>query len=124
MTEMTKRYQREQALMLSIIHSHGMDVARNHLAKHQQHRSGPTSWLGQQRRNVSSPYLQWTHSWLTTTAARTDTATIDVAWLSLIHDNNAFTHAAFIPTQHCYRVFWIDVRYTRFLISVGYKRWT
>ncbi|EKM55760.1 uncharacterized protein PHACADRAFT_94105 [Phanerochaete carnosa HHB-10118-sp] len=56
MAEMTKRYQREQALMLSIIHSHGMDVARGHLAK--QQRTGPTSWLGQQRRNVSvlTPY--------------------------------------------------------------------
>jgi protein HOOK3 len=52
MAEMTKRYQREQALMLSIIHSHGMDVARNHLAKQQQNRTGPNSWLGQQRRNV------------------------------------------------------------------------
>lgn len=51
MSEMTKRYQREQALMLSIIHNHGMDVMRNHLAKQQQ-RPGPTSWLGQQRRNL------------------------------------------------------------------------
>ena len=52
MAEMTKRYQREQALMLSIIHGHGMDVVRGHLGKQQQGRPGPTSWLGQQRKNV------------------------------------------------------------------------
>ena len=55
MSEMAKRYQREQALMLSIIHGYGMDVARNHLGRQaQQNRSAPTSWLGQQRKNVRS----------------------------------------------------------------------
>ncbi|KAJ3545756.1 hypothetical protein NM688_g5588 [Phlebia brevispora] len=53
MSEMAKRYQREQALMLSIIHGYGMDVTRNHLVKStQQSRPAPTSWLGQQRRNL------------------------------------------------------------------------
>ena len=51
---MTKRYQREQALMLSMIHGHGMHVARDHLGKQTQPtRQGPSSWLGQQRRTVS-----------------------------------------------------------------------
>lgn len=54
MSEMTKRYQREQALMLSIIHGYGMDVTRGHLGKPQQGRPGPTSWLAQQRKNVGT----------------------------------------------------------------------
>ena len=52
MAEMTKRYQREQALMLSIIHGHGMDIARGQLGKPPLGRPGPTSWLAQQRKNV------------------------------------------------------------------------
>lgn len=60
MSDMAKRYQREQALMLSIIHGYGMDIARNHLGKQmQQSRAVPTSWLGQQRRNVSMPLWLW-----------------------------------------------------------------
>lgn len=51
---MTKRYQREQALILSIIHGYGMDVTRGHLGKPQQGRPGPTSWLAQQRKNVGT----------------------------------------------------------------------
>ncbi len=59
MGEMTKRYQREQALMLSIIHGYGMDNARNHLGKQpQQNRPAATSWLGQQRANVSAKLVQ------------------------------------------------------------------
>ncbi|KAF7796540.1 hypothetical protein EIP86_007720 [Pleurotus ostreatoroseus] len=54
MTDMAKRYQREQALMLSIIHGYGMDVARGHMVKQtQQSRPAPASWLGQQRKNLS-----------------------------------------------------------------------
>lgn len=53
--DMAKRYSREQTLMLSVIHTHGMQAARDHLgSKQQQSRIGPTSWLGQQRRNVST----------------------------------------------------------------------
>src|ERR1700691_3703723 len=55
MSESTKRYRREQELMLSAIHSLGMRTARDHLGvAQQQNRPGPTSWLGQQRKNVSS----------------------------------------------------------------------
>jgi len=53
LADQTKRYAREQTLMLSIIHGFGMQNARDHLGnKQQQSRSGPTSWLGQQRRNL------------------------------------------------------------------------
>ena len=53
MNESTKRYRREQELMLSAIHSMGMRTARDHLGTaQQQNRPGPTSWLGQQRKNV------------------------------------------------------------------------
>ncbi|CCM03827.1 uncharacterized protein FIBRA_05976 [Fibroporia radiculosa] len=56
LVDATKRYAREQALMLSVIHDMGMQAARDHLGnKQQQLRSGPTSWLGQQRRNVRTP---------------------------------------------------------------------
>ncbi|KZT03569.1 HOOK-domain-containing protein [Laetiporus sulphureus 93-53] len=51
--DQAKRYAREQSLMLSIIHTMGMHTAREHLGnKQQQARSGPTSWLGQQRKNL------------------------------------------------------------------------
>ncbi|KIM87652.1 hypothetical protein PILCRDRAFT_815228 [Piloderma croceum F 1598] len=54
MSESTKRYRREQELMLSAIHSLGMRTARDHLGvAQQQNRPGPTSWLGQQRKNHS-----------------------------------------------------------------------
>jgi len=53
MNEMITRYRREQALMLSVIHNAGMKTARDHLGNPQQSRMGPTSWLPQQRRNLS-----------------------------------------------------------------------
>ncbi|KAI0085421.1 HOOK-domain-containing protein [Irpex rosettiformis] len=52
MSDMTKRYQREQALMMSIIHGYGMSLVRNQLGK-QSSRPNPSSWLGQQRKSVS-----------------------------------------------------------------------
>ncbi|KAI0948399.1 hypothetical protein AcV7_009155 [Taiwanofungus camphoratus] len=53
MSEQIIRYRREQTLMLSVIHNMGMQTARDHLgAKQQQSRPGPTSWLGQQRKNL------------------------------------------------------------------------
>ena len=53
MNESTKRYRREQELMLSCIHSIGMRTARNHLGvPQQQSRLEPTSWLGVQRKTV------------------------------------------------------------------------
>lgn len=53
MMESTKRYRREQELMLSAIHALGMKTARDYLGSTtQQTRPGPTSWLGQQRKNM------------------------------------------------------------------------
>jgi len=53
MNESVKRYRREQQLMLSMIHSLGMRTARGHLGEPQrQTRTEPTSWLGQQRKNL------------------------------------------------------------------------
>ncbi|KAH9951485.1 HOOK-domain-containing protein [Amylocystis lapponica] len=49
--DLITRYRREQTLMLSIIHTTGMKMARDHLGS-QQSRPGPTSWLGQQRKNL------------------------------------------------------------------------
>lgn len=50
---MTTRYRREQSLMLSTMHNMGMKTARDHLGSlQQQPRAVPTSWLGQQRKNV------------------------------------------------------------------------
>lgn len=49
--EATQRYQQEQTLMLGIIQRHGMNVTRGHLRQSQQ-RSAPSSWLGQQRKNI------------------------------------------------------------------------
>jgi hypothetical protein len=58
MVESTRRYRREQELMLSALHSFGMKTARDHLgAPISQSRSGPTSWLAQQRNKVR-PYFQ------------------------------------------------------------------
>ncbi|KAI0646785.1 HOOK-domain-containing protein [Trametes meyenii] len=56
-TEATNRYRREQTLMLSIIHSQGMRTARDQLGSAKQSRPEPTSWLKQQRQNVSGPAL-------------------------------------------------------------------
>ncbi|EMD38684.1 hypothetical protein CERSUDRAFT_123230 [Gelatoporia subvermispora B] len=53
MSDMTTRYRREQTLMLSVIHTMGMKTARDHLGSSQsQSRPNPTSWLGQQRKNL------------------------------------------------------------------------
>ena len=52
---MKKRYEREFALMSSIVHAAGMVGARNHLGS-QQARLAPTAWLPQQRRNVCAGY--------------------------------------------------------------------
>ncbi|QRV74918.1 hypothetical protein RhiJN_02933 [Ceratobasidium sp. AG-Ba] len=49
--EATHRYQQEQTLMLGIIQRHGMSVTRGHLKQVQQ-RTAPSSWLGQQRKNI------------------------------------------------------------------------
>ncbi|KAG8692944.1 hypothetical protein FRC09_010846 [Ceratobasidium sp. 395] len=49
--EATHRYQQEQTLMLGIIQRHGMNVTRGHLKQTQQ-RTAPSSWLGQQRKNI------------------------------------------------------------------------
>ena len=53
--ENTRRYKKEQELMLSIVHTFGMKTARDHLGVPQQGRPGPTSWLGQQRKTVRIP---------------------------------------------------------------------
>ena len=56
--EQTMCYRREQEQMLGIIHVYGMMIMRGHLGSSQaQNRPGPTSWLGQQRRNVGS--IHW-----------------------------------------------------------------
>ncbi|TFK46031.1 hypothetical protein OE88DRAFT_1066831 [Heliocybe sulcata] len=55
MMDSTKRYRREQELMLSAIHSLGMKTARDYLGNSSQNtRPGPTSWLGQQRKNMGT----------------------------------------------------------------------
>lgn len=52
--EMQVRYDREQRLMLSYVHNIGEQRAREHLASQNiQQKFGPTSWLAQQRRDVS-----------------------------------------------------------------------
>ncbi|KAL5634762.1 hypothetical protein ACGC1H_002707 [Rhizoctonia solani] len=48
--EAVQRYQQEQTLMLGIIQRHGMNVTRGHLKQPQ--RAAPSSWLGQQRKNI------------------------------------------------------------------------
>lgn len=58
MSESTKRYRREQELMLSAIHSMGMRTARDHLGVAQkQAQPNPTSWLAIQRKNVRYLFL-------------------------------------------------------------------
>jgi hypothetical protein len=61
MTEAEQRYRKEQELMLSHLHVFGMKLAKQHLgAPDKGGRSGaagPSSWLGQQRRNVRFYFL-------------------------------------------------------------------
>ncbi|KAG8811256.1 hypothetical protein FRC17_002555 [Serendipita sp. 399] len=54
MSEAEQRYRREQELMLGHIHAQGMIMTRQHLAAQQKSSGtgGPSSWLGQQRRNL------------------------------------------------------------------------
>ena len=52
-----KRYRKEQELMLSALHDVGMPRVRDHLGAvppKQSGHPGPTSWLAQQRKNVSA----------------------------------------------------------------------
>ncbi|KAI0306709.1 HOOK protein-domain-containing protein [Multifurca ochricompacta] len=52
--EAHQRYRKEQELLLSAIHTIGMHTARDPFGRsYQQTRALPTSWLGQQRQNVS-----------------------------------------------------------------------
>jgi len=54
LSEAHHRYRREQELLLSAVHSLGMHTARDPFGRsHQQSRVSPTSWLGQQRQNLS-----------------------------------------------------------------------
>jgi hypothetical protein len=54
LNEAHQRYRKEQELLLSAIHGLGMHTARDPFGRsHQQGRALPTSWLGQQRQNVS-----------------------------------------------------------------------
>ena len=56
LSDATQRYRREQTLMLGAIHNMGMRTARDQLGSaKQQSRPEPTSWLKQQRQNVSLP---------------------------------------------------------------------
>ncbi|KAJ6513784.1 HOOK protein-domain-containing protein [Mycena vitilis] len=50
MSESTKRYRREQELMLGAVHAMGMRTARNHLGVPQQQ---PSSWMSVQRKTLS-----------------------------------------------------------------------
>ena len=55
LSDATNRYRREQVLILSVIHNSGMHTARDQLGyAKQQSQPGPTSWLKQQRQNVST----------------------------------------------------------------------
>ena len=62
--------------MLSAYHHYGMRVARDHLGDPQKARSGPTSWLAQQRKNVSSSYSLRSDTEITSLAAWPDAAAI------------------------------------------------
>ena len=55
LNEAHQRYRKEQELLLGAIHSLGMHTARDPFGRssRQQGRALPTSWLGQQRQNVS-----------------------------------------------------------------------
>lgn len=90
---MTKRYQREQALLLSIIHGYGMPIVRNQLGKSSQTgRPEPSSWLGQQRKNVSLLILTRNVSTNAWHAAVTDTKTVttDFIVVGLGHSSDYF----------------------------------
>lgn len=51
---MQARYDREQSLMLKMLHGLGEQRAFEHLSKQShQGKAGPTSWLARQRVNVS-----------------------------------------------------------------------
>ncbi|KAH7927726.1 HOOK-domain-containing protein [Leucogyrophana mollusca] len=52
LVEARKRYQVEQELMVSAIHSFGMDRLRNPMGMPSKGRPVPTAWLGQQRKNL------------------------------------------------------------------------
>ncbi|KAK0197497.1 HOOK-domain-containing protein [Armillaria mellea] len=52
MQDMTRRYRREQDLMMSSLHAMGMKTARSHLAAPQKSRPESTSWLSNQRAQV------------------------------------------------------------------------
>lgn len=56
---LTKRYRREQEMMMSYIHNHGMLRARNSLGPAAQVKADPASWLPQQRK-VPLPYQNTT----------------------------------------------------------------
>ncbi|KAJ7168076.1 HOOK protein-domain-containing protein [Mycena crocata] len=49
LSDSTKRYRREQELMLGAVHAMGMRTARNHLGVPQQ----PSSWMSMQRKTLS-----------------------------------------------------------------------
>jgi len=51
--DMNSRYKREQEIMLSVLHSLSMDRLQGQVGKSQKQRSGPVSWLSQQRQNMS-----------------------------------------------------------------------
>ncbi|CCO29617.1 hypothetical protein BN14_03635 [Rhizoctonia solani AG-1 IB] len=55
--EAVQRYQQEQTLMLGIIQRQGMNVTRGHLKQPQ--RAAPSSWLGQQRKNIGQSLVSW-----------------------------------------------------------------
>lgn len=57
MQDMTRRYRREQDLMMSSLHAMGMKTARSHLAAPQKSRPESTSWLSNQRAQ-RNPVLQ------------------------------------------------------------------
>ncbi|KAI9446612.1 HOOK-domain-containing protein [Lactarius indigo] len=54
LSEAHHRYRREQELLLGAVHGLGMHTARDPFGRsHQPSRTSPTSWLGQQRQNLS-----------------------------------------------------------------------
>lgn len=55
---MQVRYDKEQSLMLKMLHGLGEQRALEHLSKQShQGKAGPTSWLARQRRSVSNSLL-------------------------------------------------------------------
>jgi hypothetical protein len=62
---MRKLYSREQALILSVIHNHGMERIRVHQANHRKPNGGflpPSSWLKANREKVSQHIQHLTSS--------------------------------------------------------------